>query len=150
MEEIFSTRSVPKCYSQDKVAVSEPSSVNIELTLHKAPISSVMTYACSGWELAADTYLLKLQRLQNKVLCIIENFPRRTPIRDLHTAFILPYVYDYKTKLCRQQAESHKITRMNMFATLTSEAFPSKLLSPSDNRQHFPKHVKDLFYYHKT
>jgi hypothetical protein len=23
----------------------------------------------------------------------------------LHTAFNLPYVYDYKTKLCRQQAE---------------------------------------------
>jgi hypothetical protein len=26
-------------------------------------------------------------------------------VRDLHTAFNLPYVYDYKTKLCRQQAE---------------------------------------------
>jgi hypothetical protein len=31
--------------------------------------------------------------------------PRCTPARDLHTAFILPYVYDYITKLCRQQAE---------------------------------------------
>jgi hypothetical protein len=27
-----------------------------------------MTYACTAWELAADTNLLKLQRLQNKVL----------------------------------------------------------------------------------
>jgi hypothetical protein len=26
-------------------------------------------------------------------------------VRDLHTAFNLPYVYDYTTKLCRQQAE---------------------------------------------
>jgi hypothetical protein len=25
--------------------------------------------------------------------------------RDLHTAFILPYVYDHIKKLCRQQAE---------------------------------------------
>jgi hypothetical protein len=28
-----------------------------------------------------------------------------TPVRDLHVAFNLPYVYDYVTKLCRQQAK---------------------------------------------
>jgi hypothetical protein len=33
------------------------------------------------------------------------NFPRRTPVRDLHKTFKMPYVYDYITKLCRQQAE---------------------------------------------
>jgi hypothetical protein len=43
--------------------------------------------------------------MQNKVLCTIGNFPRFTWVRDLHTAFNLPYVYDYVTKLCRQQAE---------------------------------------------
>jgi hypothetical protein len=64
-----------------------------------------MTNACPAWEFAADNHLLKLQRLQNKVLRTIENYPRRTPVRDLHTAFKLPYVYDYITKVCRQQAE---------------------------------------------
>jgi hypothetical protein len=52
-----------------------------------------------------------LQRLQNKVLRIIGNFPRRTPVRELHMAFKLPYVSDYITKLCRQQAvviENHE------------------------------------------
>jgi hypothetical protein len=73
--------------------------------LHKALIKTVITYACPAWELAADTYLLKLQRLQNKVLRTIGNFPRCTPVRDMHTAFNLPYVYDYITKLCRKQAE---------------------------------------------
>jgi hypothetical protein len=48
---------------------------------------------------------LKLQLLQNKVPRTIGNFPRCTPVRDLHTAFNLPYAYDYTTKLCRQQAE---------------------------------------------
>jgi hypothetical protein len=38
---------------------SERLSDNIKLTLHKALISSVITYACPAWELAADTYLLK-------------------------------------------------------------------------------------------
>jgi hypothetical protein len=38
------------------------------------------TYASPAWEFAADTHLLKLQRLQNKVLCTIGNFPRRTPV----------------------------------------------------------------------
>jgi hypothetical protein len=60
-----------------------------------------MTYASPAWEFAADTHLLKLQRLQNKVLRTIG----KLPIRDLHLAFQIPYVYDYITKLCRQQAE---------------------------------------------
>jgi hypothetical protein len=64
-----------------------------------------MTYACPAWEYAADTYLLKLQRLQNKVLRTIGHFPRRTPVRVLHVAFDIPYVYDFITKLCRQQPE---------------------------------------------
>jgi hypothetical protein len=64
-----------------------------------------MSYACPAWEFAADTHLLKLQRLQYKVLRTTGDFPRCTPVHDLHTAFNLPYVYDYITKLCRQRAE---------------------------------------------
>jgi hypothetical protein len=66
-----------------------------------------MIYACPAWEFAADNHLLKLQRLQNKVLRTIENFPRHTPIRDVHMALKLPFIYDYTsiTKLCGQQAE---------------------------------------------
>jgi hypothetical protein len=55
--------------------------------------------------ISADTYLLKLQRLIGKVLRTTGNFPRRTPVRDLHAAFNHPYVYYYITELCRQQAE---------------------------------------------
>jgi hypothetical protein len=64
-----------------------------------------MTYACPAWEFVADTRLIKLQRLQNKVLRTSGNFPRRTLVREMHMAFHLPYVYDCMTKLCRQQAE---------------------------------------------
>jgi hypothetical protein len=63
-----------------------------------------MTYACPAWEFAADKHL-KLQRLQNNVLRTAGNFPRRTPVREMHMAFHLTYMYDYMTKLCRQQAE---------------------------------------------
>jgi hypothetical protein len=69
---------------------SERLSAKINLTLHKALIRSVMTYASPGLEFAADTYLMKLQRLQNKVLRTIANYPRRTPVRDLHLAFHIP------------------------------------------------------------
>jgi hypothetical protein len=51
------------------------------------------------------TYHLKLQHLQNKVLSTIGNFSRCTLVYDLHRAFNLPYLYNYVTKLCRQQAE---------------------------------------------
>jgi hypothetical protein len=64
-----------------------------------------MTYASPAWEFVADTHLLKLQRLQNKVLRTIGNFPRRTPVRELHKAFNIPYIYDYVTKLCGQTAK---------------------------------------------
>jgi hypothetical protein len=64
-----------------------------------------MAYACPAWEFAADAYLLKLQHLQNRVLCTTENFPRCTSVHDLCMAFNLLYVYNYiKKKLCRQQA----------------------------------------------
>jgi hypothetical protein len=49
--------------------------------------------------------LMKLQRLQNRVLRAIGNLDWRTPVRDLHLAFKIPYVYYYITKLCRRQAE---------------------------------------------
>jgi hypothetical protein len=78
---------------------------NIKLTLHIAPIKAVMTYAYLTWEFAADTHLLKLQRLQNKVLCTTGNLPRCTLVCDVHMAFNLLHVYNYITKLCRQQAE---------------------------------------------
>jgi hypothetical protein len=64
-----------------------------------------MAYACLAWEFAADSHLMKLQCLQNKALHTIANFPRRTPVRKLHKAFNMLYIYDYITKLCRQQAE---------------------------------------------
>jgi hypothetical protein len=84
---------------------SERLSANIKLSLQKDLIRSVMTYACPTWDFAADTHLMKLQGLQNKVLRTIGNFARRTPVRELHKAFSIPYIYDYITKLSRQQAE---------------------------------------------
>jgi hypothetical protein len=84
---------------------SELLSTNIKLTYQKGLIGSVMTYACPTWELATDTYLLKLQRLQNNVLRIIGNVARCVSVHGLHMAFNLLYIYDYIIKLCRQQAE---------------------------------------------
>jgi hypothetical protein len=51
-----------------------------------------MTYAYPTWEFAADTHLMKLQRLQNRILRAIGNLGRRTPLQDLHLAFKIPSV----------------------------------------------------------
>jgi methionine synthase II (cobalamin-independent) len=48
---------------------------------------------------------MKLQRLQNKVLRTIGNFPRRTPVHEFHMAFKISHIYEYITKLSREQAE---------------------------------------------
>jgi hypothetical protein len=72
---------------------------NTELTVHKALIRSEMTCAFPAWDSVADTCLSKLQRPQNKVFRTIKNFPKCTSVCDSHTAFNLPYLYDYVTKL---------------------------------------------------
>jgi hypothetical protein len=64
-----------------------------------------MTYACPAWEFAADSHMLQLQRLQNRVPRTTGNVPRRKPAGALHRAFLIPYVYDYITKISRKQAE---------------------------------------------
>jgi hypothetical protein len=46
-----------------------------------------MTYACPAWEFAAETNLLKLQRLKNKFLRTIANLSMCTLVRDMHVAF---------------------------------------------------------------
>jgi hypothetical protein len=35
----------------------------------------------------------------------IGKFPRNTPIRNMHISLQIPYVYDFTTKLCKQQAK---------------------------------------------
>jgi hypothetical protein len=59
-----------------------------------------MTYVCPSREFAADIHLLQLQSLQNRVLRITGKL-----IHDMHMAFQIPYVYDYTTKSCGQQAQ---------------------------------------------
>jgi hypothetical protein len=76
---------------------SERLSANVKTTLGKALIISVMSYACPAWETAADTHLMKLQFLQNKVLRTAGNFPRHTLVRDMQMAFHPPYVFHYIT-----------------------------------------------------
>jgi hypothetical protein len=100
--ETKASRTFIRIYSLFK---SERLSANMKLTLHKALIRSVMTCACPAWEFAAECHLLKSQRLKNKVLRTIGNFPKRTSVRDIHKTFHMPYVYDYITKSYRQQAE---------------------------------------------
>jgi hypothetical protein len=91
---VFSMRSVPRCYKRDKLEVgsccwfeSKHLSANIKLIVYGALIRSIMTYACPTWEFAADTHLIKLQRLQNRVLRAIGKLDRSTLVCDLHLRF---------------------------------------------------------------
>jgi hypothetical protein len=102
-------RTVPKALGMYirtlSIFKSESLSTNIKLTLYKSLIRGVMTHICPTWEYGADAHLLKLQRLQNRVLRAIGNLDRRTVVDELHVGFKIPYVYDYITKLCRTQAK---------------------------------------------
>jgi hypothetical protein len=82
---------------------SERLSVNTS-TLYKALIRFIMTYACPAWEFAAGSHLFKSQLLQSKVLRTISNLPRRMPTRGFHVGLKTPYLDDFITQICRQQA----------------------------------------------
>jgi hypothetical protein len=71
-------------------------SFNIKLTLHKALITSVITYAYPTWEFAADTYILKSQCLKNRFSETLEMF-QCTLVHDSHPSICIQL---YK-KLCR-------------------------------------------------
>jgi hypothetical protein len=89
-------------------------SANIKLTLHKAIIRSVLTYACPAWEFAADSHLLKLQRLQNRVLRSTGNFLRLTSVREsVYRMFMI-----IKQNYPGNKQKSFKIMKMQMFAIL--------------------------------
>jgi hypothetical protein len=69
---------------------------------------------------------LKLQRLQNKVLCNTGNFPSHTSSRELHVTFKIPHVYDFITQLCRQQAEIQNHENANVRNIEQGEAMRRK------------------------
>jgi hypothetical protein len=54
-----------------------------------------MTFVFPAWEFVAKIHLLRLQRLENKVIHNIRNFPMRTRARDMHVAFYAKEVYYY-------------------------------------------------------
>jgi hypothetical protein len=85
-----------------------------------------MTYACHTWKFTADTHLLKLQCPENKVIHIVGNFLRCTPVHNFHMAFNLTYVY-HITKLCRQEAEVIQSHENDIVCSIRqSEARPRK------------------------
>jgi hypothetical protein len=89
-----------------------------------------MTYACPAWEFAAECHLLKLQRLQNKVLRTIGNFPRRTSVHNMHKAFHIPYVYDYITNQNLIQEEiKRRLNSGNAYYYSIQKQFSSCLLT---------------------
>jgi hypothetical protein len=87
---------------------SEELSTDIKITPHKALNRSTMIYVCSAKTFAAETYLLKLHRTQNKVVLTTGNFPKRTPACSYHVVFIIPYVYDIIQAANRNHTKSRK------------------------------------------
>jgi hypothetical protein len=76
---MIAAKALRKFISIYTLSKSERLSVNTILSIYKALVRSIMTHICPAWEFAADGHLLKLQRLQNKILRTNGNLSRRTP-----------------------------------------------------------------------
>jgi len=74
-----------------------------------------MTSAYPACKFAAETYLLKLQCLQNKALHTTGNFPKHRLICKLHVPFKIPYVMTLQNYAV-SRSKSSKMKKMHMFA----------------------------------
>jgi hypothetical protein len=79
---------------------SERLSTNFKLTLHRALIRNIMTFACSAWEFVAGNHLLKQSSPHHW------KFSKNHTSRGLHMSFKLVYIIEYITKLSSQQQEA--------------------------------------------
>jgi hypothetical protein len=77
-----------------------------------------MIYVGPAWKFARGAYLLKPLSLQNNALRMFGEFQKNVRIRERHVAFEIPYVYDFVTNLCRQQAQSQEVTLMKISVTV--------------------------------
>jgi hypothetical protein len=100
-EKAFRTFSGIKC---------ERLSANTKQILHNAVIKSAMTYANLAWEFAAETYLMELQSLKNKVSApLLTTQGAQSPVA---CGFPNPGVQDFVTKLYRKQENSYNSVEM--------------------------------------
>jgi hypothetical protein len=66
-----------------------------KLTLYKLFIRSMLTYAAPIWSITSSYNYRYLQVSQSKCLCVIGNYPRRTPIPCLHATLNIPPIWDF-------------------------------------------------------
>jgi hypothetical protein len=88
---------------------------HIELTFHKAFIMPILSYACTCRASSADTQLLKLQRLQDRLLCTEGNFQRCTEVRKLLKSYGIP-LYIRRIWAGKKQ-KACEVKEMQIFAT---------------------------------
>jgi hypothetical protein len=112
---------------------SELLSANIKRTLHKALIRSAMIYAYPAWKLAADTCLLKLQVLQNKVAedtqdrhdllcntCTDRGFAYSAQARMYNNQLYLRYAQLTKGQVCSQKTNPSSRQRGSYIRIITA------------------------------
>jgi hypothetical protein len=83
---------------QAQVSNTEGNNIVYVIYIYKSETGWVCLFVCLR-------SCVHVARRRCKVLRTIGNFPRRTPVPELHKAFSIPYIYDYITELSRQQAE---------------------------------------------
>jgi Reverse transcriptase (RNA-dependent DNA polymerase)/Endonuclease-reverse transcriptase len=77
-----------------------------KLTLYRAYIRPILTYACPCFAHAAKTHLNKIQIVQNKCLRMALNARYRTRIKTLHKRAKIPLISDFITKLTKSFFEN--------------------------------------------
>lgn len=82
--------------------------IKTAITLYKALIRPIITYACPAWGHAAKTHIKKLEIVQNKILYTITKLPRVTPLRTLHREAGIETISEYIRRSTQQFYDSRE------------------------------------------
>lgn len=107
-----------------------------KLTIYRAYIRPIMTYACPVFNNAAAIHMKKLQVMQNKCLRMALNAPYRTRITSLHKKAKIPTIKSFIDKLTKSFYEKSAKSNNKLISSLGHR---HKLVPKSKIRHKMPR-----------
>lgn len=125
--------------------LNRKSNLNIKnkLLLYKTIIRPVLTYAAPVWSNTSGSNYKKLQIVQNKCLRVIGNFPRCTPISEIHDKLCMEPIRDFILNLTIKFCDKSSNSKDSYIRNITN--YNKESLLQYKNYKH--KRLKDILFH---
>lgn len=100
--------------------INKKSYINVKnkLQIYKTIVRPMLTYGCPIWNMTCASNYQKLQILQNKFLRLVGNYPRYTPIHQLHDELKIEYISAYVKHITKRFYSSKNVCENSLLDDL--------------------------------